>query len=73
MVVQDLKRIRPPLGTSRSPSPVAASTGGSVIKVCSLGEQLLMACADRLSDSCLGKGVLKVLAGEAHHEGSTGP
>ena len=31
-----------------------------------------MLCAGRLGHSCLSKGVLKVLAGEAHHEGAAG-
>ena len=45
----------------------------AVIEVCSLRETLLMLGAGRLGDSCLSKGVLKVLAGEAHHEGAAGP
>ena len=40
----------------------------AVIEVGSLREALLMLCAGRLGDSCLSQGVLKVLAGEAHHE-----
>ena len=41
----------------------------AVCEVCSLGDALLVVCAGWLGDSCLIKGVLKVLAGEAHHEG----
>ena len=44
----------------------------AAIEVGSLREALLMLCAGRLGDSCLSQGVLKVLAGEAHHEGSAG-
>ena len=41
----------------------------AVCEVCSLGEALLVVCAGWLGNPCLSKGVLKVLAGEAHHEG----
>jgi len=44
----------------------------AVREVCSLGDALLVVRAGRLGDSCLGKGVLKVLAGEAHHEAPAG-
>ena len=40
----------------------------AMIEVGSLREPLLMLCAGRLSHSSLSQGVLKVLAGEAHHE-----
>ena len=42
----------------------------AVIEVRPLREKLLMLGAGRLRDSCLAKSVLKVLAGEAHHEGA---
>ena len=38
----------------------------------SLGEKSLVLFASRLCGSCLSKGVLKVLAGEAHHERPAG-
>ena len=41
----------------------------AVREVCTLGDELLEVCAGRLGAPCLSKGVLKVLAGEAHHEG----
>ena len=41
----------------------------AVCEVCSLGDALLVVCAGWLGNPCLSKGVLKVLAGEAHHEG----
>ena len=44
----------------------------AVCEVCSLGDALLVVCAGWLGNPCLSKGVLKVLAGEAHHEGSAG-
>ena len=44
----------------------------AVCEVCPLGDALLMVCAGWLGDPCLLKGVLKVLAGEAHHEGPAG-
>lgn len=42
----------------------------AVGEVCSLGDALLVVCAGWLGNPCLSKGVLKVLAGEAHHEGT---
>ena len=45
----------------------------AVIEVCTLGKELLMLCTGRLSYACLSESVLKVLAGEAHHEGAAGP
>ncbi len=44
----------------------------AVCEVCPLGDALLVVCADWLADPRLSKGGLKVLAGEAHHEGSAG-
>ena len=44
----------------------------AVIEVGSLREQVLVPCAGRLGHPCFTKGVLKVLAGEAHHEGAAG-
>ena len=44
----------------------------AVCEVCPLGNALLVVRAGRLGDPCLGKGVLKVLAGEAHHEAPAG-
>ena len=44
----------------------------AAIQVRSLGEQLLVVGACRLSDSRLRKGVLEVLASEAHHQGPAG-
>ena len=44
----------------------------AVREVCPLGEALLVVSASWLSDSFLGEGVLKVLAGEAHHERPAG-
>ena len=44
----------------------------AVREVCPLGDALLVVCAGRLGDPCLSKGVLKVLAGEAHHEAPAG-
>lgn len=44
----------------------------AVCEVCSLGDALLVVCAGWLGDPRLSKGVLKVLAGEAHHEGPAG-
>ena len=44
----------------------------AVCEVCPLGNALLVVCAGWLGNPCLSKGVLKVLAGEAHHEGSAG-
>ena len=44
----------------------------AVCEVCSLADALLVVCAGWLGDPCLSKGVLKVLAGEAHHEGPAG-
>ena len=44
----------------------------AVCEVCPLGNALLLVCAGWLGDPCLSKGVLKVLAGEAHHEGPAG-
>ena len=44
----------------------------AVCEVCSLGDALLVVCAGRLGDPCLSKGVLKVLAGEAHHQAPAG-
>ena len=41
----------------------------AVCEVCSLGDALFVVCAGWLGNPCLSKGVLKVLAGEAHHEG----
>ena len=41
----------------------------AVCEVCPLGDALLVVCAGWLGDSRLSKGVLEVLAGEAHHEG----
>ena len=41
----------------------------AVCEVCSLGDALLVVCAGWLGNPCLSKGVLKVLACEAHHEG----
>ena len=41
-------------------------------EVCSLGDALLVVCAGWLGDPRLIKRVLKVLAGEAHHEGPAG-
>ena len=45
----------------------------AVCEVCSLGDALLVVCASWLGDPRLSKSVLKVLAGEAHHEGAAGP
>ena len=45
----------------------------AVIEVCTLGKELLMLCTGRLSYACFSESVLKVLAGEAHHEGAAGP
>ena len=44
----------------------------AVCEVCPLGDALLVVCAGWLGDPRLSKGVLKVLAGEAHHEGPAG-
>ena len=44
----------------------------AVCEVCPLGNALLVVCAGWLGDPFLSKGVLKVLAGEAHHEGAAG-
>ena len=44
----------------------------AVIEVRPLREKLLMLGAGRLRDSCLAKSVLKVLAGEAHHQAAAG-
>ena len=44
----------------------------AVCEVCPLGDALLVVCAGWLGDSRLSKGVLEVLAGEAHHEGPAG-
>ena len=44
----------------------------AVCEVCPLRNALSVVCAGWLGDSFLIKGVLKVLAGEAHHEGSAG-
>ena len=44
----------------------------AVCEVCPLGDALLVVCAGRLGDPCLSKGVLKVLAGEAHHQAPAG-
>ena len=44
----------------------------TVCEVCPLGDALLVECACWLGDPRLSKGVLKVLAGEAHHEGPAG-
>ena len=44
----------------------------AVCQVCSLGDALLVVCAGRLGNPCLSKGVLKVLAGEAHHQAPAG-
>ena len=41
-------------------------------EVCPLGDALLVMCAGWLGDSCLSKGVLKVLAGEAHQGEAAG-
>ena len=41
----------------------------AVCEVCPLGDALLVVGAGWLGNPCLSKGVLKVLAGEAHHEG----
>ena len=41
----------------------------AVCEVCPLGDALLVVCAGWLGNPRLSKGVLKVLAGEAHHEG----
>ena len=41
----------------------------AVCEVCPLGDALLVVCAGWLGDSRLSKGVLEMLAGEAHHEG----
>ena len=40
----------------------------AVLEVCPLGEALLVVSASWLSDSFLIEGVLKVLAGQAHHQ-----
>ena len=40
----------------------------AVREVCPLGEALLVVSASWLSDSFLSEGVLKVLAGQAHHQ-----
>ena len=48
--------------------PLVAAVG----EVCPLGDALLVVCAGRLGDPCLSKGVLKVLAGEAHHQAPAG-
>ena len=44
----------------------------AVRKVCPLGEALLVVSASLLSDSLLSEGVLKVLAGQAHHQRTAG-
>ena len=44
----------------------------AVCEVCPLRDVLLMVCAGWLGDPRLSKGVLKVPAGEAHHEGPAG-
>ena len=44
----------------------------AVGEVCPLGDALLVVCAGWLGEPRLSKGVLKVLAGEAHHEGPAG-
>ncbi|MDO6352015.1 hypothetical protein Q3Y53_05595 [Synechococcus sp. YX-04-1] len=44
----------------------------AVREVCSLGEALLVVSASWLGDSSLSEGVLKVLAGQAHHERPAG-
>ena len=41
----------------------------AVCEVCSLGDALFVVCACWLGDPRLSKDVMKVLAGEAHHEG----
>ena len=41
----------------------------AVCEVSPLGDALLVVSAGWLGNPCLSKGVLKVLAGEAHHEG----
>ena len=44
----------------------------AVREVCPLGEALLVVSASWLSDSFLSEGVLKVLAGQAHHQRTAG-
>ena len=44
----------------------------TVCEVCPLGYALLVVCAGWLVDPRLSMGVLKVLAGEAHHERPAG-
>ena len=44
----------------------------AVREVCPLGEALLVVSASWLGDSSLSEGVLKVLAGQAHHERPAG-
>ncbi len=44
----------------------------AMCEVCSLGDALLVVRAGWLGDPRLLKDVLKVLAGEAHHEGPAG-
>ena len=44
----------------------------AVCEVCSLGDALSVVCAGWLGDPRFSKGVLKVLAGEAYHEGPAG-
>ena len=44
----------------------------SVHELCPLGEALLVVSASWLSDSFFSEGVLKVLAGQAHHQRTAG-
>ncbi|WP_226412461.1 hypothetical protein [Synechococcus sp. MU1642] len=44
----------------------------AVREVCPLGEALLVVSASWLSDSFLSEGVLKMLAGQAHHQRMVG-
>ena len=57
-------------GTSRSLLQPLYPLVAAAIEVRPLREQLLVVSACRLGESRFGEGVLKVLAGEAHHEGA---
>ena len=64
------------LGPFRAPADLLLKplhpSMAAVCEMCPLGDALLVVCAGWLGDSRLGKGVLKVLAGEAHHQGPAG-
>ena len=71
-----LGRLGSESGTFRAPADLLLQPlrplMAAVCEVCPLGNALLVVCAGWLGDPCLSKGVLKVLAGEAHHEGPAG-